>query len=89
MDEKYEQEFVNIAILDNIVEAQLVDSILNEHDIPHRARIPEARIADDQGLLPRRQAQVRRGAGTLRRGRASSAADVGQRGARGDAGVGV
>ena len=38
MDEKYEQEFVNIAILDNIVEAQLVDSILNEHDIPHQIR---------------------------------------------------
>ena len=38
MDEKYEQEFVKIAILDNIVEAQLIDSILNEHDIPHRIR---------------------------------------------------
>jgi len=38
MDETYTQEFVNIAILDNIVEAQLVDSILNEHDIPHRIR---------------------------------------------------
>jgi len=38
MDEIYAQEFVNIAILDNIVEAQLVDSILNEHDIPHRIR---------------------------------------------------
>lgn len=38
MNEKYEQEFVNIAILDNIVEAQLIGSILNEHDIPHRIR---------------------------------------------------
>lgn len=38
MNEKYEQEFVNIAILENIIEAQLVDSILNEHDIPHRIR---------------------------------------------------
>lgn len=38
MDKKFEQEFVNIAILDNIIEAQLVDSILNEHDIPHRIR---------------------------------------------------
>jgi hypothetical protein len=38
MNENYEQEFVNIAILDNIIEAQLVDSILNEHDIPHRIR---------------------------------------------------
>jgi hypothetical protein len=38
MDETYEQEFVNIAILDNIVETQLVDSILNEREIPHRIR---------------------------------------------------
>jgi len=38
MDKKYEQSFVNIAILDNIIEAQLVDSILEEHDIPHRIR---------------------------------------------------
>ena len=38
MDKKYEQSFVNIAILDNIIEAQLVDSILKEHDIPHRIR---------------------------------------------------
>ena len=38
MDKKFEQEFVNIAILDNIIEAQLVDSILNEHDIPHQIR---------------------------------------------------
>lgn len=38
MNEKYEQEFVNIAILDNIVEAQLMDSILDEHDIPHQIR---------------------------------------------------
>jgi hypothetical protein len=38
MEKSHGQEFVNIAILDNIVEAQLVDSILNEHDIPHRIR---------------------------------------------------
>jgi hypothetical protein len=38
MNEKYVQEFVTIAVLDNIVEAQLVDSILNEHGIPHRIR---------------------------------------------------
>jgi hypothetical protein len=38
MDKKYEQTFVNIAILDNIIEAQLVDSILKERDIPHRIR---------------------------------------------------
>jgi hypothetical protein len=38
MNEKYEQTFVNIAILDNIIEAQLIDSILKEHGIPHRIR---------------------------------------------------
>ena len=38
MNEKYEQTFVNIAILDNIIEAQLIDSILKEQDIPHRIR---------------------------------------------------
>lgn len=38
MNEKENQEFVNIATLDNIVESQLIDSILNEHNIPHRIR---------------------------------------------------
>ena len=38
MNEKNYQEFINIAILDNIIEAQLVDSILNEYDIPHQIR---------------------------------------------------
>jgi len=38
MNERDDQEFVNIATLDNIIEAQLIDSILNEHDIPHRIR---------------------------------------------------
>ena len=38
MNERDDQEFVNIATLDSIVEAQLMDSILNEHDIPHRIR---------------------------------------------------
>lgn len=38
MDNKNEHEFVNIAILENIVEAQLIESILNEHNIPHRIR---------------------------------------------------
>jgi len=33
-----EQEFIDIAILDNIIEAQLVESILNEHNIPHFMR---------------------------------------------------
>ncbi len=38
MNERDDQEFVNIATLDNIIEAQLIDSILNEHDIPHQIR---------------------------------------------------
>lgn len=38
MNEKNDREFVNIATLDNIIEAQLIDSILNEYDIPHRIR---------------------------------------------------
>ncbi|MFO7556026.1 MAG: hypothetical protein R6W88_12560 [Desulfobacterales bacterium] len=38
MNEPDDQEFVSIATLDNIIEAQLIDSILNEHDIPHRIR---------------------------------------------------
>jgi hypothetical protein len=33
-----EVEFVRIAILDNIIEAQLIESILKEHDIPNRIR---------------------------------------------------
>jgi hypothetical protein len=38
MNEIQHQEFVNVAILENIVEAQLIDSILNEQNIPHRIR---------------------------------------------------
>ncbi|MBW1608187.1 MAG: hypothetical protein JRF45_14950 [Deltaproteobacteria bacterium] len=38
MNERYEQEFINIAILENVIEAQLIASILNEHNIPHRIR---------------------------------------------------
>lgn len=38
MNERDDQEFVSIATLDNIIEAQLIDSILNEHNIPHRIR---------------------------------------------------
>lgn len=38
MKEIQHQEFVNVAILENIVEAQLIDSILNEQNIPHRIR---------------------------------------------------
>ena len=38
MNDKKGQEFVNIATLDNIIEAQLVESVLNEYGIPHRIR---------------------------------------------------
>lgn len=31
-------EFINVAILENIIEAQLIDSILNEQNIPHMIR---------------------------------------------------
>ncbi|UCD33188.1 MAG: hypothetical protein JSW04_01085 [Desulfobacterales bacterium] len=32
------QDLINIAILDNIIEAQLIESILKEQNIPHRIR---------------------------------------------------
>ena len=32
------ETFVKIAVLENTIEAQLVDSILNEQNIPHRIR---------------------------------------------------
>ncbi len=38
MDERKDQEFVNIAILENIIEAQFIESVLNEYGIPHRIR---------------------------------------------------
>ena len=38
MNERDEQEFINIAILENVIEAQLIASILNKHNIPHRIR---------------------------------------------------
>ena len=38
MNDKKAQEFVNIATLDNIIEAQLIESVLNEYGIPHRIR---------------------------------------------------
>tara|TARA_B100001971_G_C17969353_1_gene421563 strand:+ start:243 stop:497 length:255 start_codon:yes stop_codon:yes gene_type:complete len=31
-----QQEFIKIAVLENTIEAQLVNSILDEHNIPHR-----------------------------------------------------
>ena len=38
MNERDEQDFINIAILENVIEAQLITSILDEHEIPHRIR---------------------------------------------------
>jgi hypothetical protein len=35
MNENHEHNFIDIAILDNIIEAQLIQSILNEQNIPH------------------------------------------------------
>lgn len=32
------KEFIKVAVLENTIEAQLVDSILNEQNIPHRTR---------------------------------------------------
>ena len=38
MNERDEQDFINIAILENVIEAQLITSILDEHEIPPRIR---------------------------------------------------
>ena len=38
MNEMDKHDFTNIAILENIIEAQLIDSILNEQNIPHMIR---------------------------------------------------
>ena len=38
MREIGKHEFINVAILENIIEAQLIDSILNEQNIPHMIR---------------------------------------------------
>lgn len=38
MREKNDREFKNIAVLDNIIEAQVIESILKEQNIPHRIR---------------------------------------------------
>ena len=38
MNERDEHDFINIAILENVIEAQLITSILDEHEIPHRIR---------------------------------------------------
>ena len=38
MSDKTESEFIKIASLENTFEAQLVESFLTEHGIPHRIR---------------------------------------------------
>jgi len=38
MNEISDQEFISIAVLDNIIEAQLIESILKEQNIPHMIR---------------------------------------------------
>ena len=38
MNEDHKQDFVDMAILENIIEAQVIESILTEHNIPHRIR---------------------------------------------------
>jgi len=38
MNEIHGQEFIKIVVLENTIEAQLIDSILNEQNIPHRIR---------------------------------------------------
>lgn len=38
MNEIHGQEFTKIAVLENTIEAQLIDSILNEQNISHRIR---------------------------------------------------
>ena len=38
MTETHGREYINVAILDNIIEAQLIGSILDEQNMPHRIR---------------------------------------------------
>ncbi len=38
MNQTNEKEFIKVAVLDNTIEAQLIDSILNEQNIPHQIR---------------------------------------------------
>jgi hypothetical protein len=35
MNDIHEKKFIDIAILDNIIEAQVIESILSEQNIPH------------------------------------------------------
>ncbi len=52
------QAYVKVAVLENAIEAQLIDSILNEQDIPHRIQTYHDTAYD--GLF-----QVQKGWGVL------------------------
>jgi hypothetical protein len=38
MNETHDHEFSKVAVLESMIEAQLIDSILNEQNIPHQIR---------------------------------------------------
>ena len=38
MNANHKQDFVDVAVLENIIEAQVIESILTEQNIPHRIR---------------------------------------------------
>ena len=38
MNEPLEHEFIKVAVLESMIEAQLINSILNEQNIPHQIR---------------------------------------------------
>ena len=38
MQQNREPQFIKIVILENAIEAQLIGSILDQHNIPHRLR---------------------------------------------------
>jgi hypothetical protein len=59
MNETFNHEFISIAILETMIEAQLIDSILNEQNIPHQIRSFHDTAYD--GLF-----QVQKGWGELR-----------------------
>jgi hypothetical protein len=59
MKETLEHEFIKVAVLESMIEAQLINSILNEQNIPHQIRSFHDTAYD--GLF-----QVQKGWGELR-----------------------
>jgi len=59
MNETLEHEFIKVAVLESMIEAQLINSILNEQNIPHQIRSFHDTAYD--GLF-----QVQKGWGELR-----------------------